>query len=134
MNIDWNQIIEKLKLDMTSLIIDVISIAVIFLLARITLGMLTRFTNRVIKQAEKMEENRQKELITSMTLLRSIGRYTIYFAAFCLVINQLGFGSALSSIVTAAGVGALIISLGAQSIIKDVIAGAFIIFESKIIP
>jgi small conductance mechanosensitive channel len=66
-----------------------------------------------------------------MTLLRSIGRYTIYFAAFCLVINQLGFGSALSSIVTAAGVGALIISLGAQSIIKDVIAGAFIIFERQ---
>ena len=58
MNIDWNQIIEKLKLDMTSLIIDVISIAVIFLLARITLGMLTRFTSRVIKRAEKMEENR----------------------------------------------------------------------------
>ena len=110
MNIDWNQIIEKLKLDMTSLIIDVISIAVIFLLARITLGMLIRFTSQVIKRAEKMEENRQKELITSMTLLRSIGRYTIYFAAFCLVINQLGFGSALSSIVTAAGVGALIIS------------------------
>ena len=52
-------------------------------------------------------------------------------AATCLIINQLGFGNVLSNVVTAAGVGALIISLGAQSIIKDVIAGAIIMFERQ---
>ena len=74
MNIDWNQIIEKLKLDMTSLIIDVISIAVIFLLARITLGMLIRFTSQVIKRAEKMEENRQtlNQIIPSYARVHAI--------------------------------------------------------------
>ena len=37
----------------------------------------------------------------------------------------------LSNIVTAAGVGALVISLGAQSVISDVIAGTFILFENQ---
>lgn len=132
MTINWNEVTEKLKLDLTSLIVDVIGILITLILAKIVLNMLTRFTNRVIHGSEKIEDERKaKEVVTSMTLLRSVGRYTIYFAAVCLIINQLGLGNAMSNVVTAAGVGALIISLGAQSIIKDVIAGTFIIFERQ---
>ncbi len=132
MNIDWKDIAERLKLDLSNLIVNVIGILFILLLARIFLNMLTKFTTKVIARSKKIDdESRSKELVTSMTLLRSFGRYSIYFAAMALIINQLGFGSAFSSIVTAAGVGALIISLGAQSIIKDMIAGAFIMFERQ---
>ena len=132
MTINWNEVAEKLKLDLTSLIVDVIGILITLILAKIVLNMLTRFTNRVIHGSEKIEDERKaKEVVTSMTLLRSVGRYTIYFAAVCLIINQLGLGNAMSNVVTAAGVGALIISLGAQSIINDVIAGTFIIFERQ---
>ena len=69
--------------------------------------------------------------MTFMTLLRSVSRYAIYFVAFCIIVNQLGYGSVLSNIITAAGVGALVISLGAQSVISDMIAGAFILFEQQ---
>ncbi len=132
MTINWNEIFEKLKLDMTTLVFDLIVIVLIMIGANIILNLLSRFTKGVIDKAEKLDdEGRSKEIVTSMTLLRSAGRYTIYFAAICLIINQLGFGSALSNIVTAAGIGALVISLGAQSIIKDIIAGAFIMFERQ---
>ena len=132
MTVNWNAIAEDLKLDMTSLIITVIGIFITLILAKIVLTILTKATNRVIAKTEGIDDERKvKEIVTSMTLLRSVGRYTIYFAATCIIINQLGFGTALSNIVTAAGVGALIISLGAQSIIKDVIAGAFIMFERQ---
>ena len=132
MTINWNEVLEKFKLDTANLIADLIGIVVVLILARIALGILTKFTSKVIKRSEQInDESRAKEIVTSMTLLRSAGRYTIYFAAACLIVNQLGFGSALSNVVTAAGVGALIISLGAQSIIKDVIAGTFIIFERQ---
>ncbi len=132
MTINWNEIAERFKLNMTTLIVNLIAIAFILFLARVMMALLTRFCSRVIRKAESAkDERRHKEIVTSMTLLRSAGRYTIYFAALCLIINQLGFGSVLSNLVTAAGVGALIISLGAQSIIKDVIAGAFIIFERQ---
>ena len=132
MGINWKEIMEKLKLDMTTLVFDLIVIAVVLLVAKIVLAALSRFTTRVIDRSKKLDdEGRSKELITSMTLLRSAGRYAIYFVAICIIINQLGFGSALSNIVTAAGIGALVISLGAQSIIKDIIAGAFIMFERQ---
>ena len=130
--IDWNEIYERLKIDSTTLIVNLIKIGVILLIARIVLSVLTSFTSKVIRKAEKMDDQtKSKNLVTSMTLFRSIGRYLIYFLAFCVVINQLGFGSTLSNIVTAAGVGALVISLGAQSIIKDMLAGAFIMFEKQ---
>ncbi len=132
MTINWNEIMEKLKLNMTTLVFDLIVIVLILLIARIALNALSRFTSRVIGKANRMDdEGRAKEIVTSMTLLRSAGRYTIYFVAICLIINQLGFGTALSNIVTAAGIGALVISLGAQSIIKDIIAGGFIMFERQ---
>ncbi len=132
MTINWNEVAEKLKLDLTSLITDAIGIAITLILAKIVLAVLTKATNRVIAKSENIgDEKKAKEIVTSMTLLRSVGRYTIYFAATCLIINQLGFGNVLSNVVTAAGVGALIISLGAQSIIKDVIAGAIIMFERQ---
>ncbi|MBO4919126.1 MAG: mechanosensitive ion channel family protein [Erysipelotrichaceae bacterium] len=130
--IDWNEIYERLKIDSTTLIVNLILIAVILLIARIVLSVLTAFTSKVIRKAENLDDQtRSKNLVTSMTLFRSVGRYLVYFLAFCVIINQLGFGSTLSNIVTAAGVGALVISLGAQSIIKDMLAGAFIMFEKQ---
>ncbi len=130
--IDWKEIYERLKIDSTTLIVNLILIASVFLIARIVLAILSSFTSKVIRKAEKLDDQtRSKNLVTSMTLFRSVGRYLIYFLALCVIINQLGFGSALSNIVTAAGVGALVISLGAQSIIKDMLAGAFIMFEKQ---
>ncbi len=130
--IDWKEIYERLKIDSTTLIVNLILIALVFLIARIVLAILSSFTSKVIRKAEKLDDQtRSKNLVTSMTLFRSVGRYLIYFLALCVIINQLGFGSALSNIVTAAGVGALVISLGAQSIIKDMLAGAFIMFEKQ---
>ncbi|MBR0230094.1 MAG: mechanosensitive ion channel family protein, partial [Erysipelotrichaceae bacterium] len=105
---------------------------VVMLLAKLLLNRLTKTTSKVIDKAQKDENGvRSKDIITSMTLLRSVGRYSIYFIAFIIIINQLGYGSVISNIVTAAGVGALAISLGAQSILKDMIAGLFITFEKQ---
>ena len=136
MKVDWSQVLEKLAFDMTGLVVSLIQIVIVFVFARIALALLTHLTSRVIKRAMEVGEKKNdpsysKSITTSMTLTRSVGRYLIYFAALAIVINLLGYGSAFSNVVTAAGVGALVISLGAQSIIKDVIAGFFIMFEHQ---
>lgn len=129
---DWQEILEKLKIHSTTLIIDLIMIAVVLTMASLAVRILSAMTGSVIKKSkEKGDDPRAKTIITSMTVLRSIARYSIYFIAICIIINQLGFGSVLSNVVTAAGVGALVISLGAQNIISDVISGAFILFENQ---
>ena len=87
--IDWSVIVEKLKLDSTNLVMDLIVIVIALFFARLFLYYLTRFTTRVINRAEKMEDqSKGKSLATSMTLLRSAGRYAIYFLAICIIINQ----------------------------------------------
>ncbi|MBR2578323.1 MAG: mechanosensitive ion channel family protein [Erysipelotrichaceae bacterium] len=127
---NWTDIMEKLeKFSFLAIIIKIIFVLVA---ARLLLAILSRMTSRVIKRSEGIsDDNRRKSIVTTMTLLRSVGRYAIYFVAICIIINELGYGSALSSIVTVAGVGALVISFGAQSIIKDLLAGVFITFERQ---
>ncbi|MBR0138398.1 MAG: mechanosensitive ion channel family protein [Erysipelotrichaceae bacterium] len=130
--LNWEKLLQDLKIDATKLVTNLIVIVIVLFLANLLLKRLTKATTKIIDKAQKDESGiRSKDIVTSMTLLRSVGRYGIYFVAFIIIINQLGYGSVISNIVTAAGVGALAISLGAQSILKDMIAGLFITFEKQ---
>lgn len=132
MGIDWQKVLYETLGDLTSFVSKLIYIIIVLALARLILNILSRGTKNAMNRVEKMDDKmRAKEIITAMTLFRSACRYMIYFAAICLIINRLGFTSAFSNIVTAAGVGALVVSLGAQSIIGDIVAGAFIMFEHQ---
>ena len=130
--INWEEIFKEFKINSTILIKDLFTIGIVIILSALAMKMVTAFTSRSIEKAkERGDDPKAKSFITFMTLLRSFSRYAIYFIAFCIIINQLGYGSVLSNIITAAGVGALVISLGAQSVISDMIAGAFILFEHQ---
>lgn len=130
--INWEEILNELKINSTNLIKDLFMIAIVILVSALIIKMISSFTGRSIERARKLgDDPKAKSFITFMTLLRSVSRYAIYFIAFCIIVNQLGYGSVLSNIITAAGVGALVISLGAQSVISDMIAGAFILFEHQ---
>ena len=130
--INWQEVFSSLKINTTNLIRDLIMILAVLVFSSIAVKTITRLTSKAIDSAKaKGEDAKAKSFITFMTLLNSISRYAIYFIAFCVIVNQLGYGSLLSNIITAAGVGALVISLGAQSIISDLFAGAFILFENQ---
>ena len=130
--INWHEIFDSLKINTTNLIKYLIMITFVLILSYIAIKLISHFTDKAIDKASKKEEDpKAKSFITVMTLLNSISRYAIYFVAFCVIANQLGFGGLLSNIITAAGVGALVISLGAQSVISDIFAGAFILFENQ---
>ena len=130
--IKWEELFSFLKINTNTLIRNLITIVVVVLLSYIALKIITSFCNKAINKAKaKGDDPKAKTFITLMTLTKSISRYAIYFIAACVIINQLGYGSLLSNIITAAGVGALVISLSAQSVISDIIAGAFILFEKQ---
>lgn len=69
---------------------------------------------------------RQKTL---MALAKSVVRYTLYFVAGVMILQQFGLNTA--SILAAAGIGGLAVGFGAQNLVKDVIGGFFIIFEDQ---
>lgn len=72
------------------------------------------------------EEKRAKTL---SGLLESICRYALYFVATVMVLQE--FHIDTTSIIASAGVIGLAIGVGAQSIVKDFMAGFFIILEDQ---
>jgi small-conductance mechanosensitive channel len=81
-----------------------------------------------INKSERFSLNESKKK-TLVGLLKSIVRYITYFVAGVNILELFGINT--TSLLTAAGIGGLAIGFGAQSLVKDVITGFFIIFEDQ---
>lgn len=71
----------------------------------------------------------KQRIDTLRSLLKSITSFVVFFTVFLIIISDLGFN--ISPILTGAGIFGLTISFGAQTLIKDLIAGFFIILENQ---
>lgn len=115
--------------------ITVIDILLIFLLARICVALTGKLLRSISARYKKRlgdDDHAFRRTETALTLVNGLAKYVFYFIAIALAIGELGLGSAMASMLAAAGIGTLAIGLGAQSIISDVAAGLFIIFEDQI--
>ena len=122
-----NSIVLRLK----DIGIDLIIIASIFLVAKIVVNIVSRITGDSMKKADKYDKNKSQQIKTSLTITHSANRYIVYIVAVILCLRVLGLGDEVSSALVAAGIGGLIISFGAQSIVKDMLAGLFLMFEKQ---
>lgn len=77
-------------------------------------------------QRRRMDERR---LRTLATLIQSCIRYVFYFVG-GLTILQL-FNVPITSVLATAGIGGLALGFGAQSLVRDVITGFFLVFEGQ---
>lgn len=71
----------------------------------------------------------QKEK-TLQTLLTSATRYLIYIVALLMVLTA--FGVEIGPLLAGLGIAGLALGFGAQSLVKDIITGFFIIFENQL--
>lgn len=107
-------------------------IAFIFACARFSLLLISKCTSHIMKSPKYHVTERQgKRVDTIMTLTRSIARYLIYFIALLMALAQLGMKSVLQNLLMTAGFGSLAIGFGAQSLVRDVITGLFMMFENQ---
>ncbi len=65
---------------------------------------------------------------TLKSMTKNTGKYLLYFIALMVILGQF---INISSILTIAGIGGIILSLGLKSMIEDIVAGFFIIFEDQ---
>lgn len=98
----------------------------VLLAASLVIKMGNKFIDRLIKD-EAGKEIRRKN--TLMLLLKSILRYIVYFFTGVVILSI--FGVPVASLIAGAGVFGLAIGFGAQSLVKDVINGFFILFEDQ---
>ena len=113
-----------------SVIFKIIMIVIIFILMMIAIRIANKFIDRMVKN--QIESNHkfsmdEKKAKTIGILLKSLVKYSVYF---------LGITSMLSIVFGAiswafASVGGVAVGLGAQSFIKDMINGIFILSEEQ---
>lgn len=73
-----------------------------------------------------LEEKRARTL---SSVLKMILRYTVYFIAAVMILQE--FRIDTTSILTGAGIIGLAVGVGAQSLVKDIITGFFVILEDQ---
>ena len=112
--------------------VDILIIIGILLIAQLCVNIFSKITKKAMDNAEKLtDEKKTKKIKTSMTVTHSANRYIVYAIALFLIIKEIGLGEGVSTTAILAGAGGLIISLGAQSIVKDMVAGLFLMFEKQ---
>jgi len=103
-------------------------IGVAFIVERLINTTLKRFEN-VLTSQEYVQENK-KRVHTLVGILRKIVRVSAFVVAVIIILNELGVD--IRPIITAAGIGGLALGFGAQSLVKDVISGFFMLLENQI--
>lgn len=124
----------KSKLDQSGLgfLVSVLYIILAFALAKLLSVLLNRgYRTFLSRRVGTMAEDKKRRLETAGTLVVSIVRYILYFLAFAISLGELGLGNAMNSMLAAAGIGGIAVGIGAQSLIKDIMTGFFILFEDQ---
>ena len=112
----------------------VIMIILIIIIASISVKLCNKLVDYIMLTKDnankkfKLKSN-EKRSETLHKLIRSAIRYTIYFIAFFQILSTLGINT--TSIVASAGIASVAIGFGAQSLVKDIISGFFIILEGQ---
>lgn len=107
-------------------------IILIFVAARLLTSLFSRVFRRVIDvRLKRVKPEKQRRVHSMFTITHSVVRYVIYFFAIVLSLSLLGVKSTVDTFITAAGVGGIVLGIGAQSIIKDVITGFLLLFENQ---
>ena len=71
----------------------------------------------------------ERRVKTMRGLIKSLLRYALYFVGIIMILHELGVDT--TSVLTGAGIIGLAIGFGAQSLVRDVITGFFILFEDQ---
>ncbi|WP_019639407.1 mechanosensitive ion channel family protein [Paenibacillus fonticola] len=119
------------NLDMWEMVLfSALRILLIFILTRIFIRIIYRLIDNSLKRREKgrLKVN-PRRFITVGELLKNMTWITSNFIMVMLVLGEFGFK--LAPLLTGAGVLGLAIGFGAQSLVKDVITGFFIILEDQ---
>lgn len=108
-----------------------LKIFLILLFAMIIIKLSRKIIDRLfVKQRHHRKISISERRENTLTkLLKSVVTYIVYFVAFIMILSTFGFD--IMPLLAGAGVAGLAIGFGAQSLVKDIISGFFIIFEDQ---
>ena len=118
---------ENLWADITGTIIKIILVLV---LSKVIVKIANKMLRKVFLMRAKspLRTNERREA-TLLKLLENVTSYVMYFIAAIMVLESCGIP--VKGLLAGAGILGLAIGFGAQSLVKDIISGFFIIFEDQ---
>ncbi|HRV93562.1 MAG TPA: mechanosensitive ion channel family protein [Anaerolineae bacterium] len=106
-----------------------IQIIGIIFLSRVLIEVINLLADKILLKRDKnLSDIQWQQRLTLTPLAKSLGKYAIYFGAFLLILRTLDINT--TPILAAIGGIGLIVGLGAQPVISDLVSGAFILFEN----
>ena len=108
---------------------------ILIIVAYILLGMIViAISRKVVTKFFKVNEKKKtrykiKRSETLSTLVQNLISYVVWFIVLTSVLSR--FGISVSAILAGAGVVGLAVGFGAQTVVKDIITGFFVIFEGQ---
>lgn len=109
-------------------IMTAIKVVMVIVIGRISISIINRIIENFFKLYPKLKKD-EKKSVTLSGILKSIVKYTVYIIMVISALNVLGIPTA--PLLATAGLGGLAIGFGAQSLVKDVFTGFFILFEDQ---
>ncbi|WP_138754013.1 mechanosensitive ion channel family protein [Paenibacillus sinopodophylli] len=99
-------------------------------IGRLVVWAIHKTIDRVILEREsKRAASHTRRMTTVGKLMKNVASYVVYFITIMLVLSE--FGINLGPLLAGAGVLGLAIGFGAQSLVKDIITGFFIVLEDQ---
>ncbi len=127
------EVADALRLDLETILPKVLQVLVIWVLAWVGQRVVTVVARRIVAAVDDGDDSvlsaREQRGRTIAQLLRSVGWIVILVTALLLTANVF---IDITPLLAGAGILGLAVSFGAQSLVKDVIAGFFILLENTI--
>ena len=115
----WVDAVEFILIQIGDIILTVIIVLIV--------SFLLKLISMILKKSAQREGPNQKRRITMLKVTNSLINYTVKIIALLVILSI--WGVDVLPALAGLGILGLVIGLGAQSMIKDLIAGFFIIFE-----
>ncbi|MCH4361134.1 mechanosensitive ion channel family protein [Staphylococcus haemolyticus] len=113
---------ENLSIKITLIIIYII-------VALIVIAILNKVIEQAFKIQNRSSKGNKKRSRTLISLVQNVVSYIVWFIVITTILSK--FGISVEGIIASAGVVGLAVGFGAQTIVKDIITGFFIIFENQ---
>lgn len=107
-----------------SVFFDIVIVAIILVTS---VFIINKLVKKFFQHSSFIEERKEK---TIESMIRSLTRYMATIGFILFIISQ--FVDNFGSILAGAGVAGIIIGFGAQSLIRDILAGLFLIYEKQL--
>lgn len=129
LNLDWAFVWSELQAFFWTALPVLGKIIMILVLSRLLLRFSRTFIQRLFFPERRRATLEPQKAKTLETLLQSTSRYLLYFLAGMTILSTLGVKT--ESLLASAGIVGVAIGLGAQSLVRDVLTGFFLIFEDQ---